>query len=81
LGYFIFAFGAQWGISSHRPGVTNKKEWDTFSREILSKKKFPVKLTEHLQRDKVEVFNIWLQNGKDLHEFLGPIFHPIKYSP
>ncbi|CAL1166148.1 unnamed protein product, partial [Cladocopium goreaui] len=47
---------------------TNKKEWDTFSREVLNKKKFPVRLSEHLARDKVDLFNLWLAHGKDLHE-------------
>ena len=51
-------------------GRTNKKEWDTFSREVLNKKKFPVRLSEHLARDKVDLFNLWLAHGKDLHELL-----------
>ena len=55
-------------------GRTNKKEWDTFSREVVNKKKFPVRLSEHLARDKVDLFNLWLQHGKDLHELLDK--HP-----
>ena len=53
-----------------RPGVTNKKEWDAFSRAIQSKK-FPVKLAGHVQKDKVGLFNEWLAAGHNFDTFLG----------
>ena len=49
-----------------RKGSTNKKEWDTFSRQCCDRKKFPVALSSHLQRDKVDLFYLWLDNGQDL---------------
>ncbi|CAK9010384.1 Uncharacterized protein SCF082_LOCUS10653, partial [Durusdinium trenchii] len=49
-------------------GVSHKKDWDTFSRQCENRKKFPVSLTSHLQRDKTDLFNIWLESGKNLEQ-------------
>ena len=41
------------------PGVTHKKEWDSFCR---SKERF--KVHEYYQSNKLECFNMWLNSGK-----------------
>jgi hypothetical protein len=41
-----------------------------FSRICNNRGKFPVKLSEHLQRDKLDLFNQWLEAGKNMDEFL-----------
>ena len=51
--------------------MNSKKEWDTFNRQLKNKKLFPIRLTEHVQRDKADVFNQWLECGKDLQEHLA----------
>ncbi|CAE7222534.1 unnamed protein product [Symbiodinium sp. KB8] len=33
-----------------------------------NRKKFPVSLSSHLQRDKVDLFNLWLDNNQDLQK-------------
>lgn len=53
------------------PGTTHKKEWDVFSRQLKNKKKMPASLSEHVQKSKVDLFNLWLEKGQDLHELLG----------
>ena len=57
-------FSASLGLA----GATNKREWDSFSRACQDRKKFPVALAEHLQKDKTDLFNLWLTNGKDLNK-------------
>ena len=52
------------------PGVTHKKDWDVFSRAIQSRK-FPIKLSQHVQKDKVGLFNEWLNAGHSFDKFLG----------
>ncbi|CAE7837005.1 unnamed protein product [Symbiodinium sp. CCMP2592] len=51
-----------------RNSTTNKREWDVFSRQCLDRKKFPVSLASHLQRDKTDLFNLWLDNNQDLQK-------------
>ncbi|CAL1165491.1 unnamed protein product [Cladocopium goreaui] len=46
--------------------TTNRAEWAAFSREIKNRQKFPVQLSDHLARDKTDLFNLWLQNGQSL---------------
>lgn len=44
-------------------GVTHKKEWDKFSRLCQDRKTFPVSLSGYLDRKKVDLFNMWLEQG------------------
>ena len=45
--------------------VTHKKQWDTFSRQILDRKKFPASLASHVLKGRTDVFNAWLQCSQD----------------
>lgn len=54
-------------------GTSHRAEWAAFTREIKNKAKFPIALSDHLQRDKNDLFNLWLQNGQNLKTFLGLI--------
>ena len=45
--------------------MTNKPEWDAFVRSAANRKKFPVSLAETFNSQKVELFNMWLDSGKD----------------
>lgn len=51
-------------------GTTNKKEWDTFTRECKNRKLFPVELSDYYDKNKTDLFNLWLSNGKDLQKHL-----------
>lgn len=49
-----------------RNSSTNKRDWDAYMRQVSSKGgKFPSSLSEHFQKDKLELFNIWLDCDKD----------------
>lgn len=50
--------------------TTHKKEWDTFSRLCANRAKFPTELSQHLRKSKLDLFNVWLQSGKQLDERL-----------
>ncbi|CAK9034304.1 unnamed protein product [Durusdinium trenchii] len=50
-----------------RNSTTNKREWDTFNRRLTSSKNAAVAgLSEHVAKNKVDLFNIWLDNGHDV---------------
>ena len=53
--------------------MSHKKEWDEFTRACSNRKKFPIQLSNHLQRDKVDLFNQWLACSKNMKEFLGNV--------
>ncbi|CAE7319274.1 unnamed protein product [Symbiodinium sp. CCMP2592] len=38
--------------------TTNKKEWDTFTRECKNRKVFPVELSEYYEKNKTDLFNL-----------------------
>ncbi len=61
------------------PGCTHKKEWDVFSRQLKNKKKMPGSLAEHVQKNKVDLFNLWLEKGQDLHELLGIVVEQLPF--
>ena len=42
------------------------KDYDQFIRSCASRSKFPSSLAAPFRSNKMEVFNIWLQNKKDL---------------
>ena len=44
--------------------MTNKREWDTFSRQIQSRKVFPVALSQYVVKCKNDLFQAWLDGGK-----------------
>ena len=46
-----------------RNSMTNKREWDKFCRQ--AKSKMPNNLSDYYQSSKVELFNMWLDSGKD----------------
>ena len=46
--------------------VTNKKDWDVYCRQ--AKTKMPVALNEMYLSSKQELFNLWLDSGKDWEE-------------
>ncbi|CAK8988087.1 Uncharacterized protein SCF082_LOCUS1242 [Durusdinium trenchii] len=48
-------------VANIRNSVTNKKEWDVFSRQ--AKTKMPVELNDAYQQNKNDLFNMWLDNG------------------
>ena len=49
-----------------RNSSTNKREWDAYMRQIASKgSKLAGTVADHFQKDKVELFNIWLDCNKD----------------
>lgn len=48
--------------------VSHPNEFAMFSRICNNRGKFPVKLSEHLQRDKLDLFNQWLEAGKNMDE-------------
>ncbi|CAL1130603.1 unnamed protein product [Cladocopium goreaui] len=48
-----------------RNSTTNKKEYDTFCRQIRSSGKFPVSLSDYCQTNRLDLFNVWLDNGGD----------------
>lgn len=45
-------------------GVTNKREWDKFCRQAGCRSKFPVALSDHFVNNKLDLFNLWLDNGQ-----------------
>lgn len=45
--------------------MSHKPEWDAFVRSAANRKKFPVALAETFNSQKVELFNMWLDSGKD----------------
>ena len=45
--------------------ITNKREWDTFSRQCLDRKKFPVSLAGHVLKSKLDVFQEWMKASGD----------------
>jgi len=49
-------------------GTTHRVEWAAFTREIKNRAKFPIALSDHLQRDKNDLFNLWLENDKSLNK-------------
>jgi hypothetical protein len=51
--------------NQHVSGTTNKKEYDTFCRQIRSSGKFPVSLSDYCQTNRLDLFNVWLDNGGD----------------
>ena len=51
-------------------GVSHPNEFAVFTRICNNRGKFPVKLSEHLHRDKLDLFNHWLEAGKNMDEFL-----------
>lgn len=53
------------GKKSLANSMTNKADWDKFSRQCLDKKKFPAELATHFLKDKVCLFNEWLSCGGD----------------
>lgn len=57
------------------------KEWATFTRECQNRKKFPVALSDHLQRDKLDLFQAWLDNSKNLNEFPGYVSQRYIFRP
>ena len=58
ISYFIF-------VELPSPGVTNKKEWDTFARQCGNRSVFPSSLGGMYKKNKVELFNLWLDSGRD----------------
>ena len=50
--------------SQMRNSTTNKKEYDTFARQIANKRLFPASLAPMLQRRKLELFGLWLDAGQ-----------------
>ena len=49
--------------TQRRNSTTNKKEWDKFARECVNKKAFPASLTAAYKKNKVDLFNVWLDMG------------------
>ena len=47
-------------VQTMRNSVTNKKEWDTFTRQ--AKTKMPILLNDSYQNNKTELFNMWLDS-------------------
>lgn len=54
----------------HGLGVSHKKEWDTFSRMLQDRKKFPIALSSYVQKSKLDMFNLWLEHGQSMEEHL-----------
>eukprot|EP00435_Cladocopium_sp_Y103_P061461 s1366_g23.t1 len=47
---------------------TNKREWDAFMRQTQNRSKFPIALSEYLQTNKTDLFNFWMDSGKNWNE-------------
>ena len=47
------------------PGSNCKSDWDKFSRQCLDRKRFPISLAAHYQRDKLDLFRSWLSANED----------------
>lgn len=45
-------------------GVTNKLEWDKFMRQTSSRK-FPLALSDYLQSNRSDLFNLWVDSNQD----------------
>lgn len=45
--------------------MTHKKEWDQFIRQAAGRAKSSTVLADHLATSKVEMFNMWMDSGKD----------------
>ena len=54
-----------------RNSSTHKREWDSFVRQAASKHSFPCKLAPSYLKSKVELFNFWLDAGKDWDKTLA----------
>ncbi|CAK9040577.1 unnamed protein product [Durusdinium trenchii] len=52
------------GTVALRNSVTNKRDWDKFCRQASCRSKFPVALSEHFVNNKLDLFNLWLDNNK-----------------
>ena len=52
-------------IFSIGPGSNCKSDWDKFSRQCLDRKRFPISLAAHYQRDKLDLFRSWLSANED----------------
>lgn len=48
-----------------RNSTTHKAEWDQFMRQVTSRKVFPKKLTGEFKANKTDLFNVWMDSGKD----------------
>ena len=54
-----------WEFLGHVSGATHKREWDAFVRSAGNRSKFPVQLSEFYTTNKIELFNFWLDSGRD----------------
>ncbi|CAK9089238.1 unnamed protein product [Durusdinium trenchii] len=52
---------SQESVQVMRNSMTNKKEWDTFTRQ--AKTKMPIALNDTYQASKTELFNMWLDSN------------------
>ena len=52
-------------LSQLSRGVTHHKEWNTFNRQCNNRKVFPVQLANHLLKNKQDLFQTWMESGKD----------------
>jgi len=55
-------------------GVSHKNEWDAFTRICSNRKVFPLSLSNHLKKDKTDLFNSWLACNKDIEQFLDAFY-------
>ncbi|CAJ1381460.1 unnamed protein product, partial [Effrenium voratum] len=47
-------------VKKVRNSSTNKAEWEAFSRAVANRKSFPTQLAQHATKNKVDLFNAWL---------------------
>lgn len=45
--------------------MTHKKEWDQFIRQATGRAKTSTVLADHIATGKVELFNMWMDSGKN----------------
>lgn len=72
--FLQFLFTPPWlrvgGVGASQ-GSNCKPQWDRFSRQCLDRRRFPVQLAGHFQRDKLDLFRQWLSSSEDWSKLLG----------